>query len=81
MFTREISWKKQKYLSKIRRFISVSLNVRSAKKLLSGLLQKKIEVIIIVYIAKRSYAEDAQTTFSIFARNVLNRYDYPVPLM
>ena len=81
MFTREISWKKQKYLSKIRRFISVSLNVRSAKKLQSGLLQKKIEVIIIVYIAKRSYAEDAQTTFSIFARNVLNRYDYPVPLM
>ena len=81
MFTREISWKKQKYLSKIRRFISVSLNVRSAKKLLSGLLQKKIEVIIIVYITKRSYAEDAQTTFSIFARNVLNRYDYPVPLM
>ena len=42
---------------------------------------KKIEVIIIVYIAKRSYAENAQTTFSIFAKNVLNRYDYPVPLM
>ena len=42
--------------------------------------KKKIEVIIIVYIAKRSYAENAQTTFSIFAKNVLNRYDYPVPL-
>ena len=37
---------------------------------------KKIEVIIIVYIAKRSYAENAQTIFSIFAKNVLNRYDY-----
>ena len=68
-------------MPKIRRFISVTFNVRSAKKLPSGLLQKKkIEVIIIVYIAKRSYAENAQTTFSIFARNVLNRYDYPVPL-
>ena len=42
---------------------------------------KKIEIITIVYIAKRSYAENAQTTFSIFAKNVLNRYDYPVPLM
>ena len=62
------------------RFISVIFNVKSAKKLPSGLLQK-IEVIIIVYIAKRSYAENAQTTFSIFAKNVLNRYDYPVPLM
>ena len=41
---------------------------------------KKIEVIIIVYIVKRSYAENAQTTFSIFAKNVLNRYDYPAPL-
>ena len=61
------------------RFISVIFNVKSAKKLPSGLLQK-IEVIIIVYIAKRSYAENAQTTFSIFAKNVLNRYDYPVPL-
>ena len=62
------------------RFISVIFNVKSAKKLPSGLLQK-IEVIIIVYIAKRSYAENAETTFSIFAKNVLNRYDYPVPLM
>ena len=70
-------------MPKIRRFISVTFNVRSAKNLPSGLLQKKkkkIEVIIIVYIAKRSYAENAQTTFSIFAKNVLNRYDYPVPL-
>ena len=39
--------------------------------------KKKIAVIIIVYIAKRSYAENAQTTFSIFAKNVLNRYDHP----
>ena len=68
-------------MPKIRRFISVTFNVRSAKKLPSGLLQKKkIEVIIIVYIAKRSYAENAQIIFSIFAKNVLNRYDYPVPL-
>ena len=29
---------------------------------------------------KKTYAENAQTTFSIFAKNVLNRYDYPVPL-
>ena len=63
-------------MPKIRRFISVIFNVRSAKKLPSRLLQKKIEVIIIVYIAKRSYAENAQTIFSIFAKNVLNRYDY-----
>ena len=41
---------------------------------------KKIEVIIIVYIAKRSYAENAQTKFSVFAKNVLDKYDYPVPL-
>ena len=41
---------------------------------------RKIEVIIIVYIAKRSYAENAETAFSIFAKNVLNRYDHPVPL-
>ena len=82
LFSRGISWRKQReHLPKIRHFISVSFNVRSVKRLPSGLLQKKIEVIIIVYIAKRSYAENAQTTFSIFAKNVLNRYDYPVPLM
>ena len=81
LFSRGISWRKQReHLPKIRHFISVSFNVRSVKRLPSGLLQKKIEVIIIVYIAKRSYAENAQTTFSIFAKNVLNRSDYPVPL-
>ena len=26
-------------------------------------------------------AENAETTFSIFEKNVLNRYDFPVPLM
>ena len=51
-----------------------------AKWIIAKKKKKKIEVIIIVYIAKRSYAENAQTTFSIFAKNVLNRYDYPVPL-
>ena len=81
LFSRGINWRKQEqHLPKIRRFISVTFNVRSAKKLPSGLLQKKIEVTIILYIAKRSYVENAETTFSIFAKNVLNRYDYPVPL-
>ena len=41
---------------------------------------KKIEVIIIVYIVKWSYVENAQTKFSVFAKNVLDKYDYPVPL-
>ena len=56
MFSRGINWRKQgQHLPKIRRFISVTFNVRSAKKLPSGLLQKKkkIEVIVIVYIGKR----------------------------
>ena len=65
-------------MSKIRRFISVTFNVRSAEKLPSGLLQKKMEAIIFVYIAKRSYAENAQTKFSIFVKNVLSNYDYPI---
>ena len=39
---------------------------------------KKMEAIIFVYIAKRSYAENAQTKFSIFVKNVLSNYDYPI---
>ena len=57
------------------------LQCQKCEKVAKWVIAKKIEVIIIVYIAKRSYAENAQTTLSIFAKNVLNRYDYPVPLM
>ncbi|XP_033304328.1 uncharacterized protein LOC117207821 [Bombus bifarius] len=46
-----------------------------------GYCKKKVEAIIVVYIAKRSYAENAQTKFSIFVKNVLNKYDYPIPLI
>ena len=67
--------------SKIRRFISVTFNVRSARQLPSKLLQKKMEAIIVVYIAKRSYAGSAQQKFSIFIKNVLNKYDYPTALI
>ena len=43
--------------------------------------KKKMEAIIVVYIAKRSYAGSAQQKFSIFIKNVLNKYDYPTALI
>ena len=32
-------------------------------------------------LQKRSYVENAQTKFSIFVKNVLNKYDYPTALI
>ena len=51
------------------------LQRQKCEEVAKWVIAKKIEVIIIVYIAKRSYAGNAQTTFSILAKNVLNRYD------
>ena len=42
---------------------------------------KNIVAIIVVYIAKRSYVENEETKFSIFVKNVLNKYDHPIPLI
>ena len=72
-------------MPKIKRIISFQLsfshfNVRNAKTLPSGQLQRK-EAIIVVYIAITSYGENVQIKFSIFVKNTLNKYDYPIPLI
>ena len=60
LFSRENNWRKQgEHLPKIGRFISCHLQRQKCEEVAKWVIAEKIEVIIIVYIAKRSYAENA----------------------
>ena len=57
------------------------LQQQKCKKVAKWTTENKIEATIVAYTAKRSYAENAQTKFNIFLKNVLNKYDYPILLI